>query len=210
MPPRSKKWKACAKAREAKAIKKVISNENDDGKTCQTEKNGMIKTNPSCVVLGTLLGGTNFQTVKTVLTLNRCKVCSKSTFYATQSKILPIIEKLAKDSCREALQESVDLNHNQFSQDSRWSSPRHGRENTNTMIDVVSKKCVSYFDSIKKRKNLEGNFDGASNMMESNGLHHIASEMRDAFGSQMLKIAHLMLLGEDSILLGLGSNLFMA
>ena len=191
MPPRSKRWKACAIAREAKAIKKEMScAKDDDDKTPQPVKNDMIKTNPSCVVLGTLLGGTNFQTTRTILTLNGCNVCSKSTFYATQSKILPVIENLAKDSCREALQESVTLDHDQFSQDSRWSSLRHGRENTNTMIDVVTKKCISYYDSIKSRENLQGNYDGASNMMESNGLHHIAAELRDAYGDRKLKIAH--------------------
>lgn len=97
---------------------------------------------------------------------------------------------MAKESCHNALHESIDNDSHEFSQDSRWSSPRHGKENTNVMMDVHSPKIVSFYDSVKGRKNLEENCSGPSNMMESNRLHHIASEMNEAYGDDELHIAH--------------------
>lgn len=205
MPPRNSRWKAAKKARDCKAAKaslkrsqakdEVTQDHLDVPKTIEKkldETTSFVKANPPCVVLSTLLSGSTYQSTRTILLMNRVRPCSRATFYTYQAEIGPKIVSLAKKSCQEAMMQSVSQGNYRFSQDSRWSSPRHGKENTNAMIDLETSQVVSYYDTINDRngKNTFGNFRGASNMMESNGLHHIASEMRENFGDKSLDIVH--------------------
>lgn len=75
------------------------SKDKNDSNKVSENMNQLIKTSPWRVVLGTLLAGTNFQVARTILIMNGCEPCSKTTFYATQQRILPQIEKLSKESC---------------------------------------------------------------------------------------------------------------
>ena len=205
MPPRNSRWKAAKKARDCKAAKAALKRSEAKDEASQdhpdapktiakksNESTSFVKANPPCVVLSTLFSGSTYQATRTILLMNGVKPCSRATFYTYQAEIGPKIVSLAKKSCQEAMMQSVSQGNYQFSQDSRWSSPRHGKENTNAMIDLKTSKVVSYYDTINDRngKNPFGNFSGASNMMESNGLHHIASEMRENFGDKALDIVH--------------------
>lgn len=164
MPPRNSRWKAAKKARDCKAAKaslkrseakdEVIQDHPDIPKTVSKKPNettSFVKANPPCVVLSTLLSGSTYQSTRTILLMNGVKPCSRATFYSYQAEIGPKIVSLAKKSCQEAMMQSVTQGNNRFSQDSRWSSPRHGKENTNAMIDLKTYKVVSYYDTINDR-----------------------------------------------------------
>ena len=150
----------------------------------------LYKEFPSNMVLGSFLSGTCYQENKIILASNGIKPCSRTAFFAKQAEILPKVEKLGTQSAQDEMDESVSLNHTFYSQDSRWSSQFNGLENTNALIDKETGKVVSFHNTLKSRSMRETEYNGSSNMMESNGLKFIADELKERFGDQELSICH--------------------
>lgn len=152
--------------------------------------NSLIKTTPSNMVLGSFLSGTSYPANKIILTANGQKPCSRSAFFEKQAIVAPKVENLGIETTYDAMEESVALGHRRFSQDSRWSSKFNGMENTNSLFDVETGKLVSVFNTLKSRAGRETSFTSGSNMMESYGLEHIADQLQENFGDQMISICH--------------------
>lgn len=135
MPIRNSRWKAAKKARDCKAAKaslkrseakdEVTQDHPDVPKTIEKKLNetiSFVKANQPCVVLSTLLSGSNYQPTRTSLLMSGVRPWSRATFYIYQAEIGPKIVSFAKKSCQEA------------------------------MIDLKTYKFVSYYDTINDRK----------------------------------------------------------
>ena len=199
MPPKSKVDIACEYARACKTLKKSQEDQIDDDDAHvndiseiqnSNQYHDLEKTNAADMVLGSFLSGTSYQACRTIIAASGKKPSSRSSFFEYQATILPKMENLGDESTHDAMKESVCQGNTDFSQDSRWSSHYNGLENTNAAIDAKTGKVVSVHNTLRSRTFRETSFNEASNMMESEGLRHIANDLKENYGDQTLAICH--------------------
>ena len=110
------------------------------------------------------------------LVLDSCGVNHESLTKTTS--LLPHVEKkmvnYANKSCENARREMSGF----ASTDTRWSGQKNGSESTSSWIDYITGKILKFSNCIKEGKGkTNSNFNGASNMMESQGLRSCLTDM---------------------------------
>ena len=94
------------------------------------------------------------------------------------TSLLPNVEKkmidCANKSCENARREMSGF----ASIDTRWSGQKNGSESTTSWIDYITGKILKFSNCIKDGKGkANSNYNGPSNMMESQGLRYCLTDM---------------------------------
>ena len=135
-----------------------------------------------------LLNGSTYTQAANFLHMCNIDTVAESTFYEAQLAVEePIIEAAAKTVTR-AREEVMAMTKPRLCDDSRWDSARNGSHNTVAAIETTSGKVVSYRNTIKYGGKRVGNYTGPSNMMESEGLKHVISDVKEMFGDDEVEI----------------------
>lgn len=126
------------------------------------------KVSSKSMIFSVLVSNSSMNRVS--LVLDSCGVNHESLTKTTS--LLPHVEKkmvnYANKSCENARCEMSGF----ASTDTRLSGQKNGSESTKSWIDYITGKILKFYNCIKDGKGkANSNFNGASNMIESQGLH---------------------------------------
>lgn len=122
-------------------------------------------------VFSILVEGTSYLSTSKVFLWNNIKPTPPSTFYRIQREVGDVMLGIARESCakwRSKIPQDCCISF-----DSSWS---HRRNATQCLVDIIDTRNNKVIDFEVLEKNcgkFKGNFDGASNLMEVEGLKRI-------------------------------------
>lgn len=135
-----------------------------------------------------VLTGISFTPLRRSLQILNIPPVASSTFYQKQNEILEIIEGEAQKTVDAAREKAKDIDSPVVSIDSRWNSKRNGSMNTASAIESSSGDVIAYKNTIKRGGRRDGDYEGPSNLMESNGINSIADDLKETFGDKTITI----------------------
>ena len=189
--------KLAAAARKAKEMKinhiqySSSSTEDDDSDNEQQScPPTPYKAPPVNTIGASLFGGVGYTQLKKINALQGVSTCAESTFYRHQKKVLPIINQEVQKTITNAQQEMCEIENPSLTLDGRWSSRRNGSQCTTTAIESHLQKVVSMDNVVKNGGKRIGNFEGASNMMESQGIENMSQELHKICPQKKFAIVH--------------------
>ena len=102
-----------------------------------------------------------------------------STYFKAQSEVIPTVINVANRTVERARAESFSKQETRVSTDCCWDSARNGKNSTVTGCDVDTGKNIGYSVVSRVGGNRNGDFFGAPNMMESEGIARISSQFKN-------------------------------
>lgn len=140
------------------------------------------KVSANSMIYAGLMNGSSVE--KVAMTLDCCSVDHESITKA--KSLLNDTEERSIQGANDSCQRARRAFSGHFATDTRWSGSKNGSEATTILIDEITGRILAFFNSIKYGKNKHlANYNGASNMMESNGLKHCLEIMSD---DQMIEL----------------------
>ena len=186
MPPKTKRQKQLDKVRPQGSKKKDVSVQpmNETPKS----EGFLKKADPKIMAFQAIYTGTGYKEQASTMLMQGIDVPVESTFYKAQQGVAKDIVTDTKEQCK--IEASKIKNGANLSEDGTWNHMKNGSAATVTVIDVDRQKVVAYHVVQKSVGSFVGNFEGPSNMMESEGVRRVLDQLDEFIRDKIINFIH--------------------
>lgn len=185
MPPKSKRQQHCEKICKNRIIQST-ANQNKDTILHPQHFQGSLDS--KTMVLNSYFNGTGYSKERFTALSSNMKPAAKSSYYRNQKAVNEAIHEIVKNDV-DTYAQKIE-NGDCLVGDGCWNHPRNGTAHTTTIIDLNQNKVVGYSEVEKSKGSHCGNFNGASNMMESYGVKTTLEELTPYLKGKTITYVH--------------------
>ena len=146
------------------------------------------RANKTMTVMNAIMEGTGYEAQKRQQLRMGMQPPGKSTFYREQQTVMDNIITHVQRGCHTYAQRIQPKAH--ISVDAAWNHRRNGSSATVSAIDLEQDKVVGAAVVSKPKGYFKGNFKGASNNMETEGVRRVLKDLEDKIRDKNATVVH--------------------
>ena len=148
----------------------------------------IVRANKTMTVMNAIMEGTGYEAQKRQQLRMGMQPPGKSTFFREQKKVMNNMINYVQKDCKQYAHRVQP--HTYIATDAAWNHRRNGSSATITAIDLKQDKVISAAIVSKQKGYFKGNFQGASNNMETEGVRRILNDLHDNIYDKNVTIVH--------------------